>query len=272
MMAFTAYGNATVKSESRNDFRVKVQVGSLDLTGAYEDGNQVIESYFYQQEVITEAKATNTVFLSQEEMTKKAAENAMAVAQAEFNAADTFTSESSNVQSVGTELQGSNNTLNAAVKKAVEEKATADKAAAEKAAAEKKSNNKKLTATYKSSITGISDEDYNNLLRIVEAEAQNQGDIGKILVANVILNRVESSRFPNDITDVIFQKGQFSPVSNGRFYSITVSESTRDAVDRALAGEDYSEGALFFANYKYTGGWFKSLDFLFQHKDHCFFK
>lgn len=96
----------------------------------------------------------------------------------------------------------------------------------------------------------ISEKDYEALTRIVEAEATGEDIIGKIMVANVVLNRVENRRFPNSIYDVIHQKvegkAQFSPISNGRYARVKVSASTKKAVERALNGEDYSKGALFF--------------------------
>lgn len=126
----------------------------------------------------------------------------------------------------------------------------------------------------------ISEEDYQNLLRIVEAEAGGEDEIGKILVANVVLNRVECDSFPDSITEVIFQKcngvAQFSPISDGRFYKVVVSEGTKLAVDKALEGEDYSQGALYFAARKYADSenmqWFDDcLVFLFEHGGHEFF-
>lgn len=55
------------------------------------------------------------------------------------------------------------------------------------------------------------------LAQLVEAEAGNQPFEGKCLVADVILNRVESPDFPNTISEVIFQDGQFSVITNGAF-------------------------------------------------------
>ena len=124
---------------------------------------------------------------------------------------------------------------------------------------------------------GYTESDYNVLLRIVQAEAGGCDMKGKILVANVILNRVESDEFPDTITDVVYEKRQFSPVSNGSINRCKVEEETVEAVDRALAGEDYSEGALFFMNRRASSGsnvrWFDThLDYLFQHGGHEFFK
>lgn len=124
-------------------------------------------------------------------------------------------------------------------------------------------------------------EDIENLMRIVQAEAGGEDKKGKLLVANVVINRVKNAKFPNNITDVIFQKKknvtQFSPVSNGAIYNVKISEDTRDAVYSALYGEDVSEGALFFMARQYANpeneAWFdNNLTYLFSYGGHDFFK
>lgn len=126
----------------------------------------------------------------------------------------------------------------------------------------------------------ISDKDYEVLLRIVEAEAGGEDEIGKLLVANVVLNRVDSTKFPDTVEEVVFQQEggcyQFSPVSNGRYESVCVSEETYEAVERALMGEDLSEGALYFVSEKYADPekleWFHSkLTLLYSHGGHNFY-
>ena len=124
---------------------------------------------------------------------------------------------------------------------------------------------------------GYTENDKNLNRRIVQAAAGGCDMKGKILVANVILNRVGSDEFPDTITDVVYEKRQFSPVSNGSINRCKVEQETVEAVDRALAGEDYSEGALFFMNRRASSGsnvrWFDThLDYLFQHGGHEFFK
>ncbi len=126
-------------------------------------------------------------------------------------------------------------------------------------------------------LVNYSDEDYQILLKIVQAEAGVCDQKGKILVADVILNRVRSSEFPNSIEAVVFQRGQFSPVRDGSLYSCRVTDETVECVNRALAGEDYSQGALYFMNRSGARSravrWFDSrLTFLFQHDGHEFFK
>ena len=98
--------------------------------------------------------------------------------------------------------------------------------------------------------TLMSDEDYDTLLRIVEAEAGSEDIKGRVLVANVIMNRVKSEDFPDTVTEVVWDNSdgvpQFSPTYDGRINEVSVSDETREAVKQALKGTDYSEGALFF--------------------------
>lgn len=127
----------------------------------------------------------------------------------------------------------------------------------------------------------LEEEELDILKRIVEAEAGNQDVEGRLLVANVILNRVESDKFPDNVKDVVFQKEkgviQFSPVSDGRIWTVEISEETCEAVERALSGEDISDGALYFAARKYADSekmkWFDThLVYLFEHGSHEFFR
>lgn len=127
----------------------------------------------------------------------------------------------------------------------------------------------------------FSEEEIQVLQRIVEAEAGGEDETGKLLVANVVLNRVNCEDFPDSITKVVYQRSngvtQFSPVKNGKLDSVVVSEESKRAVERALQGEDVSKGALYFAARKYANQksmkWFDDhLIFLFQHGGHEFFK
>lgn len=127
----------------------------------------------------------------------------------------------------------------------------------------------------------LSELDYNTLLKVVEAEAGCEDENGKLLVANVVLNRVNSERFPSNVHEVVYQanggKIQFATAYNGRMNSVKVSDETIKAVDRALYGEDISNGALFFISSSAVspdkGTWFYSkLNHVFDYGRHSFFK
>lgn len=145
-----------------------------------------------------------------------------------------------------------------------------------KAEQETKENNKEEKNTGLPSVFCTA-KDYQVLLNIVQAEAGGCDAIGKILVANVILNRVKSEVFPDTITDVVYEKSQFSPAMNGTIDQVKVSDSTKKSVIRALSGEDYSQGALYFMNRRSSQSgntsWFdRKLTYLFQYEGHEFFK
>ena len=90
--------------------------------------------------------------------------------------------------------------------------------------------------------------------RCVEAEAGNQSQLGKRLVADVILNRVASPEFPDGIEAVILQENQFAVVANGSIDRVTVTEETREAVTMEMNQRIDSEILYFKAgNYPKFG-------------------
>lgn len=115
------------------------------------------------------------------------------------------------------------------------------------------------------------------LERIVEAEAGDQDIAGRQMVANVIINRIKSNHFPNSVKRVVFAHRQFSPISNGSYYRVTVSSLTKKAVEKALREKDNTKGALYFM---YRAGssarnvrWFdRDLTRLYKYGCHEFFK
>jgi len=124
-------------------------------------------------------------------------------------------------------------------------------------------------------------EDCRILERIVEAEAGGESFKGRVLVANVVLNRVKSKSFPSTISGVVFShrgsRYQFSPIADGRYYSVKVSANTKKAVRSALNGNDPSQGALYFMERAYADSsnvrWFdQSLTKLFRYGCHEFYK
>lgn len=127
----------------------------------------------------------------------------------------------------------------------------------------------------------LNSKEYAILTRIVEAEATGKDKKSKILVANVVLNRMKSEEFPDTVEEVVFQRVggavQFSPIADGRYYKVNVTESTIESVDRALSGEDYSDGALYFMERSLSSpqnvAWFDSaLTRLFEYEGHEFYR
>lgn len=92
-------------------------------------------------------------------------------------------------------------------------------------------------------------EDIEMLEKIVMAESGAEPYLGQIAVTNVILNRLNSSRYPSTLKGVIFQKSQFSPVKNGVIRGWPPNESVKKAVAEALNGRVIvPEDTLYFVN------------------------
>ena len=106
----------------------------------------------------------------------------------------------------------------------------------------------------------VQDNEIEMLERIVQAEAGGSGYDGMLAVANVVLNRVKYERFPNTVTDVIFANRQFTPVSDGRYYTVTVSDTAKQVVEDALNGARIiGEDAFYFCTPTAPGkGWFET--------------
>jgi len=85
------------------------------------------------------------------------------------------------------------------------------------------------------------------IARLVHAEARAEPFEGKVAVAAVLLNRVESPSFPNSVAGVIYQPLAFESVANGQFNLPPTSDEIK-AARSALNGWDPTHGALFFWN------------------------
>ena len=90
------------------------------------------------------------------------------------------------------------------------------------------------------------------LAAIIQCEAEGEGYYGQLAVGSVVMNRVRSSKFPNTITEVVYQKKQFSPVASGRLaYRLQagVNNSCMKAATETLNGNIVID-ALFFCTVK----------------------
>jgi N-acetylmuramoyl-L-alanine amidase len=97
----------------------------------------------------------------------------------------------------------------------------------------------------------LSNEEKDLFARLVEAEAKGESYEGKVAVATVVLNRLESPEFPDTVTNVINEvvgnAYAFSPVQNGEINKPASDESKR-AVDEALTRNDRLQDCIYFYN------------------------
>lgn len=112
------------------------------------------------------------------------------------------------------------------------------------------------------------------LAKIAMAEAEGEDTEGKALVMLVVLNRVlGDNEFPDTIEEVIYQPGQFSPISNGRFDRVEPDADCWAALDLIMLDKwDESCGAIYFESKSESTWHSENLDFLFQHGSHYFYR
>ena len=119
----------------------------------------------------------------------------------------------------------------------------------------------------------------NWLYACVFAEGGGEGKVGMTLIADVIISR--ALKYKASIKDVITSKNQFETYRNGsvaKYMRNGVSAECKEACNDALAGVDYSDGAMYFCTNSYynsqsSSSWWKSkLKFLFSWKRSTFCK
>ena len=117
------------------------------------------------------------------------------------------------------------------------------------------------------------------LARIMRAEALSEGDLGMLMVGNVVVNRALADCLTfkniNTVTDAIYQKNQFSGTESSLFYGSATTTEKRLA-ERILRGEYYhpaTNALWFYAPAKNTNcktTWYNQ-DFSGRYKNHCFY-
>lgn len=85
------------------------------------------------------------------------------------------------------------------------------------------------------------------LAKVIAAEARGESYTGQVAVGAVILNRVESSSFPDTVSGVVYQKGAFSCVTDSN-WKVEPTAEARKAAQDAINGWDPSGGALYYYN------------------------
>ena len=119
---------------------------------------------------------------------------------------------------------------------------------------------------------GFSSSDVYLLAKVIAAEARGEGYTGQVAVGAVVLNRVDSSSFPDTVAGVVYQKGAFSAVTDSN-WSVSPDASSRKAAQDAINGWDPSGGALYYYNpAKTSNRWIRTRPVITTIGEHVFCK
>lgn len=85
------------------------------------------------------------------------------------------------------------------------------------------------------------------MARIIYSEARGESYTGQVAVGAVVMNRIRSPLFPDDIAGVIFQPRAFTAVDDGQYW-LTPDKTAYLAAWDAVRGWDPTGGSLYYFN------------------------
>jgi len=231
----TAALQAEASKAAQNEIE---EVQAAEEAARIEAEAQAKEAARLEAEVQAKAAAEEAARLEAEAQAKAAEEAARLEAEAQAKAA---AEEAARLEA---EAQAK------AAEEAARLEAEAQAKAAEEAAQLEAEAQQAALAAQAAQTAAISAEELKLLANIIYCEAGSESYVGKVAVGNVIMNRVKSASQPNTITEVVYAKGQFSPVRNGSLQRALSSDKADaacyQAAIEALAGAQPVGGKLFF--------------------------
>ena len=108
-------------------------------------------------------------------------------------------------------------------------------------------SNKGSNSSSASANSNYTSSDLYLLAKCIYAEARGESYTGQVAVGAVILNRVASSKFPNTISGVIYQKNAFTAVSDGQI-NLEPDKTAMNAAADAMNGWDPTYGCIYYYN------------------------
>lgn len=90
-------------------------------------------------------------------------------------------------------------------------------------------------------------EEMDILAKVIYSESRGEPYKGQVAVGAVVMNRIQSSQFPNNIKNVVFQKGAFTAVSDGQYW-LTPNRTAYLAALDAVRGWDPTNNSIYYFN------------------------
>ena len=188
---------------------------------------QLLQDSEKTDEIVMENEYQEAGLLTIEELDKKIAEQKQAEKEAEEKALQEKKEAEEKAQRELEEAQ----------------KKEAERIAAEQAEAQRKAEEEVAVAQ-------IQEADKELLASIIFCEAGNQPYEGQVAVGAVIMNRVKSAVYPNSVSEVVYQSGQFGPAMTGWLdsvrYSAGYTPSAMQAAIDAMSGSNPIGDCLYF--------------------------
>ena len=99
---------------------------------------------------------------------------------------------------------------------------------------------------------GLTQEEVDLVALVCLGEAEGESELGKRLVIDTIINRLYSSRWPDTVSEVCWQRGQYGCLHNGRCRRVSPNDYIRQLIFEELA-ERTNEEVIYFSGGGYNG-------------------
>ncbi|MCR5467724.1 MAG: cell wall hydrolase [Lachnospiraceae bacterium] len=239
-----------LESESISDF-----LNSVEYIKSISDyDREKLDEYKETCEIITTEKSTleteqaNLVALEEEQQEKKSELDTL-VANTQNSLSET-NSELAEAQSKADALALQIEEMEALEAELEKQKAEEDKKRLEELKKQEEELKKQTSSGTTTAVT-VTSSDQAMLAAIIYCEAGGESYEGQVAVGSVVMNRVASNYYPNTISGVIYQSGQFSPVASGRFAAVLsggLASSSAASAAAAVIGGTRNVSALSFRN------------------------
>ncbi len=222
-----AIAATTIESEDETE-SCTVVAGETESEAASTEA----ESETASTEAESEATSTEETAESEETSTEAAAESEETEeASAEETAESETASTEAAAESEETEEESTEETAESEAA-STEETAESEESAEE---SEEETAESEETSSSSSYVIDASEDDVALLAALIYCEAGGESREGKVAVGAVVVNRVKSSSYPNTISGVIYQSGQFTPASSGKLATILAQGANSDCYEAAVA-------------------------------------
>jgi spore germination cell wall hydrolase CwlJ-like protein len=104
------------------------------------------------------------------------------------------------------------------------------------------------TTTNPGVTSSLSEKEIYLMAKMIYAEARGESYTGQVAVGAVIMNRIKSDLFPNTLTEILYQKSQFTAITDGQFDALSPDSTAIAAAYDAANGTDPTYGSLFYWN------------------------
>lgn len=98
------------------------------------------------------------------------------------------------------------------------------------------------------------------LAKLITAETGSSSDQAQIAIASVVMNRVNSAKFPDTVFEVIYQKGQYSPTWNGSIDNEPDEQALKNALYVYQNGSQIPSNVLYQSRYIQGSGIWAQID------------